>query len=501
MIAPGFGIGPAFGNGYGLEVSSTIDVSPGTVAGEPVAVAVDPRNEYVAGVFGIGEVDRGYLDYEGRFGGPLGWHGVREYERMYHTPAVGSSFNALRAAVLANGVNLLPAVKQKSSISIPGQLDGTGIEADLAAEICESNRRLLDAWETPVDLVMWEMMEDMYLGHVLAEIVAEDVTGGPDDGLLAIKALRPKPRGTYQFRVDRAFHVIGIRAAAIDPNGIGTEWKLFEPEKFSWSTWDSHRGDPRGRSCFRMAHYHWKLLMDLWPEVWKGWKQFGVPMLWGTTAQGGQQMVAVSDKNGQPKPGPGVTREYAMAMQIARMRNGDSGAGPFGSEIKVIESAKDSSVVSGAISILEGQIIRAILLQIRATTEAKHGSKADSETGQDILGTLVRFVRKCRERHLRSVLMRQNAWNYGDDIARRLTPMVDLGGTEHQDFAANSAGVAVLYQGGYFTASQLPYVDTFLGLPQRQPDDPRVGPTGIIPDTPPVEAAPKPEPKAGSEAA
>lgn len=479
------------GYGYGFDTSATLDVSIGTPNGEPIPVVADPRREYVSSNQ-IFDVDRGFLAIEDRFGGPLAWHGVAEYERMYHTPAVGSSFNALRAAVLSNGINLLPAVKPQSERAKSGQIGGTDLEADMAAEICESNARTINAWETPADLVIWEHMEDMFLGHVLSEIVADDIVGGPDDGLLAIKAVKPKPRNSYRFRVDRAMNVLSIGALSFDDATGSTSWQQFDADKFAWSTWDSHRGDPRGRSCFRMAHYHWRLLMDLWPEVWKGWRQFGVPMLWGNTAPGAKMVDRVG-KDGKPLAGAGVTAEFAMAMKLQSMRAGDAAAGPFDSSVKVIESTKDASVASGGIDILEGQIIRSILLQLRATTEAQHGSKADSQTGQDIMGTLVRFVRKGRERFLRQLLMRQNTWNYGDDIARRLTPLVDLGGTEHMDFPANSAGVATLFQSSYFTDSQLPYVDTFLGMPQRQAGEMRVGPNGTMPD------GPAPDPKAPTE--
>lgn len=464
------------------------DIGVGIADSTVRPLAADPRERYVAS----GPVTGALFGEDGwRYGGdeilrsPYGWHGVRDYQRMYHTPAVGSSFNALRAGVLSGGIGLLPAIKPVVGLGNPGQQNGTGLEAELSVEIADSNRRMLDAWETPADLVAWEMMEAMYLGHVMAEIGAERVLGGPDKGKLGITELRTLPRWKYEFLVDDAGKVARIGASTINDG-----WQEFETDHFAWLTWDPYRGDPRGRSCFRLAHYHWKMLMDLWPEVYKGWKQFGVPMTYGTTAPGAVPQTE-TNRDGTPKAGgKPVSAEHAMTLAMMQMYNGSRIAGPNGSDIKVIESTKDSSVVSGAVTILESQIIRSILLQMRATTEAQHGSKADSETGQDIMGTLIRFVRKWLERFFRMVLMRQNAWNYKADVARRLTPLVTLGDHEHQDFAANAAGVGVLYQAAYFTKSQLPYVDTFLGLPQRQLDDERIGPNGIVPDTPPEPTAP-----------
>jgi hypothetical protein len=141
-------------------------------------------------------------------------------------------------------------------------------------------------------------------------------------------------------------------------------------------------------------------------------------------------------------------------------------------------------VVATGVDIFMRQIVLALLGQTRMTLEAQHGSRADSETGQDVGGNIIRLLRIWLERFVRELLILQNTWNYGEDMARRLSPLVDLGGAEHQDFAKNAAGVGVLFQAGVLTRGQLPATDTFLGLPQRQPDDLRVGPQGIMPDTP-----------------
>lgn len=430
---------------------------------------------------------------------PIHWHSARKYERMYSTPAIGSSFNALRASTLSGGVGLLPAIKPASELGKPGQVAGSGVEADMAVHLAESNRRTLDAWDTPVDLVLWEMVEAMFLGHVMAEIVADDVSGGPDDGQLAVKALRPLHRTTYRFLMDRLGNVGQIKALALDEGQKGFTWQNFEPDHFAWLTWDSHRGDPRGRSCFRMAVESYDMLVDLWPDIMDGWKQFGTPCTVGILGPNDNTPVPMRDANGNEISGKTITPIERLAVAGVKLRNGKFVALSNGSEIKVVESSKDATVVSGAIRILQEEMVKSILIAPRMTVESKNGSRADSETAQDVAGTLIRFVRKWLERFVRSILIRQNTWNYGDAIARRLTPLVDLGGTEHQDFAANATGIATLYQSAYFTANQLAYTDTFLGLPQRQPGDVRVGPNGIVPDSPapdpiaPADPAPPPD--------
>jgi hypothetical protein len=466
--------------------SSTLDIGVGLVNGDEPPMRPDPRQEYVAagGLLGRGE-DLGY----GRHRGPYGWHSLAEYERMLDSPAVGSSFNVIRTSVLSGGLALLPSVKQPGSVGKPGQDDGTQVEADLCDEIAQSNRRLLGLWETPLPLVLWEGLESLPFGHKLGEPVADDVAGGPDDGLLAIRRFKWKPRSSYRFRVDRAMNVVAITALAIGDDGLTTSWEQFDPDGFAWLTWDPYCGDPRGRSMFRMPRDPWKRLEEIWPDVVGGLKQFGTPIMWGTTAPGSGMVPKIDPKTGQPLPGPGVTAEYAMAASMIKMRGGSVGAGKNGSDIKVVESQKDSVVVATGIDIFMKQIVMSLLLQTRMTMEAQHGSRADSETGQDVGGNLVRLLRMWLERFVRSLLIRQNTWNYGEDIARRCTPLVDLGGTEHHDFAANAAAVGVLIQSSYPTEAQLPAIDTFLGLPQRQPGDPRVGPNGIMPS---ADSAPDP---------
>jgi hypothetical protein len=481
---------PVIGGSAGLG----LDPGVGAIDRSRPVRTPDPDEDYVAS----GPLASGLDGYEREVGlyGSLRWHGVREYEAMANTPAPWSCVNTIRAGVLSGGMGLLPAIKDSTERAMPGQRDGSAVDAAMARQIMESNRRTLEAWHVPYTDVAWEMMEALWLGHVMAEVEAERVEGGPDAGNWALTGLRPLHRDNYRFLVDEAG-----RVGAVGAVGLDGRWGQFDTSHFAWLTWDAYRGDPRGRSCFRMAHYHWRMLMDLWPEIYKGWRQFGVPMMWGTTAPNAMpEPEAGSD--GQPKPGGRVlSAARAMAVRMMQMLNGARAAGPNGSDIKVIESTKDSSVVSGAVTILEAQIKQSIILAIRATTEAQHGSKADSGTAQDVLGTLIKFIRRWVERFFRQLLIRQNTWNYGSDIARRLTPLVDLGATEHQDFAQIGAIVAQLHQASFWSPSQFVALDNWIGAPPRQPGEGRVGPNGPVPDTIPMPTAPAPDAAPAKEAA
>ena len=110
----------------------------------------------------------------------------------------------------------------------------------------------------------------------------------------------------------------------------------------------------------------------------------------------------------------------------------------------------------------------AVLHQTRATMEARHGSKADSETGQDILGTVIRQAKRAVCTMLRrDILKPLVSYNYGPDASRMLTPMISLGSVEQQDWSAYATAVAALAKSGYIAPDQYAALDERLGLPPR----------------------------------
>src|SRR5262249_36249156 len=129
-----------------------------------------------------------------------------------------------------------------------------------------------------------------------------------------------------------------------------------------------------------------------------------------------------------------------------------------------------SNALDAAQRAMEGfdtRIARAIRLATRDTQEAKYGSRADSETSQDVTGNLI----GAGKRHVSWMV----EWdvvhgivhaNWGLEVARRFTPKVSIGKTEHQDRAQMASAVSSLWSGGVITPSQLAYCQTeLLGLP------------------------------------
>jgi hypothetical protein len=457
------------------------DLISGSQANDPVREA-DPEKEYVAF-----PSEKAHLGVE-----PFSSYGAFFRRQQLHVlrsmplaPAIGSSLSALCAGTLSGGFVLTPAVRDKA----PTEDDADAEEAQRAVEECLHSAFRL---EQPLEVWAWEMLHSAFVeGHKLSETVMEVLGEGPYAGTYGLKALKTKPRWSYRFRVDGAMNV-----EAIDCYTVRDKWESIDPSHFAWLTWDIRDGDPRGRSILDSVFHAFNLLMQLWPEFYQGNIKFGSPSLFITTSVLAKQMVPPRDAQGQEIPGKKpVTAEFAAAKMGDRMKGGATVAMPQGSTATVIESQRDGLGMNNAIALLEAQIVKAILLQVRATMESKHGSRADSETGQDVLGTLLRFVRTLTCQPARKVFHSLLAANHGEAYACRFTPHVGLGRIEPQDFVAFATAIGVLYQAGYLTETQLPEMDAFLNIPQRRQGEERVGPQKDVAAMKPAEPAPAPEPK------
>jgi hypothetical protein len=380
--------------------------------------------------------------------------------------AASSSIGAIKAAVLSGGFTFTPA---GGPAGAEGEDDPDYQKAMDAADEC---RRAAESMDQPLESWAWEAMDAIGERVKVAENVLAVVGDGPDKGKYALRAIKHKPRWSWRFSVDRAMNI-----SAIDAWSMDGEWGHFDPDAFTWLAWEPTDGDPRGSSVLDACFLAWQGWLDQFPDFLKGNKEYGTPSLFATTSKLSAKMVPATDCYGVEIPGKPITAEAALSRTLGqRFGNGSVVAAPEGATAKVLESARDNLTIINGLTYCEGLIVKTILLQLRATVEAKHGSRADSETGQDIMGTLVRHIRQWVCAGARRAFYYQLRENHGEDYARRFTPRISLGKTEHQDFAAIAGAVALLYQAGFFAEDQLPWIDDYLGLPMRRPGAARVGP-------------------------
>lgn len=434
------------------------------------------------------------------------------YERMLMDPQAGSAIRLLKEETLANGVRLEPATQYEQAewaldepditVDLPfrdragrfrpttpeeedqeAQNKKLKDEAELAEEIadfCEDNLLNLDR---PFVEVLYEMLDAVALGNKVAEQVykvEKDSEGVPR---LHLKALKVKPRRSVAFVVDAFMNVIGVLglipgqaypvlsggivAAGMDPSQVPN---LLPREKFAIFTWGSHGGDPRGTSLLRPVYNPWWLKMQIWGEYAKYLVKFAGPSLIGYTAPGSQP-VPPTDSLGNAIPGmPLIMPEQAMLNALLNFTNGTAVVFPSGARVEPVNMQGDGSAYRNAIALFDQQITKGILCQTLATEEGRNMARAAAETHQDVLDIVVLHIKALLAAMIyKDILFPLVKYNWGEDVARRLTPRVHLAQIERHNWASNAAAVAALTTSRYLDPSQYPEMDARLGLPRRSP--------------------------------
>ncbi len=467
------------------------------------------------------------------------------YEQMLLDPQCNSSIRVLKLQTLCNGVRLDPAVELDGYVE-PFETEDTVAEgqardsqgryypkkkgkkgddddaederhkrllhrdAELAADIndfCHDNLTQMEG-RGFVD-VLYEMLDGLAVGNRIAEQIYEVRDLGWKRGpMLCIKALKLKPRRSYSFVVDPYLNVIGLQALipgtaypVVTGQIISEPAKmpnLLPRDKFAVFTWAGPSGDPRGSSLLRSVYNPWWLKRQTWGEYAKYLSQFAGPSLVGTTAQGAQP-TPPTDALGNIIPGaPLISPEQAMLNALLAFKNGTAVAFPFGSAVTPINMQGEGVAFKSAIELFDQQIAKGILCQTLATEEGQHQARAAASTHQDVLDMVVLHIKAVTAQMIRwDILYPLVKYNWGEKIARRLTPKVHLAEIERHNWAQDAAAVASLVSSQFLDHSQYPEIDARLGLPKRkaaQPGAPGQPPPG---GQPPMPGA---QPPAGGQA-
>lgn len=435
--------------------------------GQPAALKARLDQEYVAGggwawfANYIRSLPWAIDDVTTDFGDDL-------YERMLLDPHVAADVSILKASILETGLNLSPAKPDKEQ-------DGH----ELAVEICDNATRMLEQLSTPLDDVLWNMLDAIALGNKVAEQVYAQDSTYTGRTQLVLQALKVKPRRSTAFVVDVFYNLVGllglvpgqgspVQVSTIlsDPNKTPN---LLPREKFAVLTFRPKDGDPRGTSIIRPVYNVWWIKTQLWAQYLKYLTQFAGASLIGYTSQDAQSMP-VSDSDGNPS-GTLQTPEQVMLAVLQQFQNGTAAAFPFGSKVEAIEVHENGQAFLDAFSLLNSEITKGILTQTLATEEGKHSTRAAAGVHKDILDTIVRQGKHSTIRMIRhDVLRLWVKYNYGAKAAQELVPSATLGETESEDFPATAAAVAQLQRFGYLHPSQFPGLDQRMDLPERDPD-------------------------------
>lgn len=423
------------------------------------------------------------------------------YARMQTDPQVAADLRLIKMAVLADPVQL----------DLP---DGVGADdpvrfgpATMIRAFCTHTLTHLHPGLTPT---LFALLDGLAEGHKLAEIVWTVGTPPPPPGIVyppgpkvLITAIKPKPSTRYSLVVDPFNTLWG---ALYQPPGQGAalwgQWadltqlppNFVARDSLVHLVWNPLDNDPRGSSLLRAVYRAWWSKGQMWPGHLAALATFAQPSLWQNLSREGLAPIATYDATGLIT---GYTDPVTHALaQLQNLRNGSVGVG-VDSALQVIAPQGVGQAFEAAVALYNREIATGLLGSARATQEAQFGSKADSQTGQDVVGLLIAYIRGLVAEVIRAdVLTPLVLRNFGPD-ALALLPVVRLSAAEQQDRAALMLAVSSLEGSGWFTPSQKPAMDAQLGVPIRTPDEQSLEADRYA--APPV--APAPNPFGGTPAA
>lgn len=442
------------------EITSTATVGETpTAAGKVVTLRAVPTREYAtANRFLAGNALRALTratdDLTADFGDAV-------YARMERDPQIAAALRLYKSAVLSEGVSLGAAVEDES-------------EPDFAAahdylQACET---MLDRLPVPIEATLRDMLSGVVYGNRVAEQVYE-----LRDGLLALKALKVKPRSATAFVVDAFNNVLGLLAqspgagaTALAGTLVGDPEKtpsLLPREKFAVLTFEPKDGDPRGTSLLRPAYAAWNDKLQCLTDYAKFALRFASPSIAGTVGEeAGDETVTLSDGSVQTM----TAQEYLLSALIG-FQNGSVASLPFGTILKLVEMTGDGAAFLNKLRYHDEEITKALLGQTLATGEGRHQSRAAAAVHQDVLALLIAEGKNMVCRMIRAdILMPFLRINFGPDAAH-LAPRVSLGDVTPEDVASTRTSIAALHTSGYLSPSQYPALDREANLPARSEED------------------------------
>ena len=489
----------------GPDISAVITLGvPAAPGGGPSALVATPPQPYDLTVKAVTE----YV--AGGYWAPLGdyirtlerWidpnerdFGIDVYERMNTDPQVSSCREIYLAAVLGDGWRIEPAQDTPSGRGFAGKPELTSSpEAIEAADFCRDC--LMRMSSGSFDEFLREMMDALYEGHKVAEIVLRHQATGQWKGDYMLDRLKVKPRESTVFVMDAYDNLVGI--LGILPNvpfygmwpafgflagdgltllpGSGRDAlqrdapALLPRSKFAVLTFDKKSNDPRGRSAYRRAFAPW-----WWKEnAYAIWGRFiskhADPSLVGVAGEKNMSSTPSVDQNGNPITDSSgnpimLTSVDELGQKMSVFVNGSWIAVPFGTKIDAIKIDNNGEAIDRFFETMDNQIAKALLGTTLATQESKHSSRAQAGVHQDAANEVTRYgqilLGNMVSRDILKLLVTQK---YGPD-SEALIPRFGLGAAETMEFKDFANAAAAI---GYTAHdSQFPGMDEMGGLPPR----------------------------------
>jgi hypothetical protein len=357
-------------------------------------------------------------------------YGFTPYDALMAVPGVASSIRTLKLGIMSGDIQLTETypVGYTRKTPTPEQLMSVQVK-----EFCDRLLTRVPGFRS----ALMQLLDSVLYGNKLGEKTGDVATWGPDKNRLVLKSFTVKPRKAWLFVVDESLNVSGILARGGTDR---TKWVILPPEKFMWFTWMPQDNDPRGTSAARPAYVPANMSVQLYAQYFKYLKQFASPSVVGKTDPNAENVT--DEETGQV-----LTPQMVMLEQLELFGNGSALVIPSGADVQAIFSQGEGMAFINGFHYLDNQQVVSILLQTRATREAEHGSKADSEQGSDILDLLVNYGRDNFGDTIRNQLLKPFVQaNFGDESAELFTPWVYMGSVDPKDTVSRWNALANLYK-------------------------------------------------------
>ncbi len=390
------------------------------------------------------------------------WGPDKVYQFMLNDPTVSGAVNLIKFGTLGSEFVVTPSHKP----DVRKRPEEQHPDVARSARIRDFVQWWVDNLSEPVLDTLWELLDALSFGAMIAEVGWKRIPDGPWAGMIAPGELRVIPREQWAFVVDPRGRATGIEGTDADTG----QKIILDLNKFLVLTWMRRRGDPRGTSILRPSFNAWNLKVQTWPGILKYLVRFGTPSIIGTTGPDAKAKP-ILDANGVPVAGTlNRTAEDDFIEDLLDLQESSAMAIPNGWSVEMFEPRGRGEAQREAIDLFDRQIVLGVLGTVRAMMEAKHGSRADAGEAGNTTGRTFRWLKQRSARALMWQLFYPSVLaNFGKPDADRFTPGAQHGSIEHEDFgdllrAASSAGYR-------FTGSQLASLDAWLGLPVRDPED------------------------------
>ena len=389
-------------------------------------------------------------------------HGLALYDRMLTESVLAGVERYLKIIILADGFKLMPshpepAVKDADAEAHADYETATQIRDYCEAVIADLNKRqpLYSFLK-----VLWNLLDAARLGHKIAELTYDTFQNGPWVGRMRLEAFRCKPRQNYSFVLDEFNGFRGVSAKV--PGGSMIVWSgllgdaskqpnTIAPEKIVVFCLEPEDGSPIGRSWFRAAYDPYYRKQKLKPEEIRTGVQFG---------GGSIDVILPEEKAGVPviDPDTGLPTTLLKNEQkmLQKAKNGGARVHPNGTTVQVNQPNANPDFFESSFDRHDREMVTAFLIQARSMIEAKHGSKADGGSANDVVDELKRHCQGALCDAIKTqVLHRLIRMSWDEETADKFCPVPIMQTSQAADFAANAPGIEALVSVGALTKPEL----------------------------------------------